>query len=315
MTMTHTAPQSVDGLIGRIAAVRPLLAQNAPRVDAERRVPDENIEALREAGAYKVMVPHRYGGYQTGIRTKLEVSREVAMGCGSTAWVTTLMNVCSMFTGVMNEQAQDDVWGSDPDARVAGVFTPSSTSRKVDGGWVVSGAWAWASGCMHADWLYVGVPLTDDAGEMIYPAMALIPRSDVTIEDTWFTVGMRGTASNTIHADEVFVPEHRLHAVPGLLTHHYDTPFSDETLYRSAFVPVAALVLAGPQLGLAQATLDYVLEKGHTRGITYSDFAVQRDTPTFQPRCRRRRRWSTRLTCSRTARRPTSTTPRPRVAR
>ena len=282
MTMTQTAPHAVGGLIERIAALRPQLAQNAPRVDADRRVPDENIEALRLAGAFKVMVPQRYGGYQAPIRTKLEVSREVAMGCGSTAWVTTLMNVCSMFTGVMNERAQDDVWGTDPDARVAGVFTPSSTSRKVDGGRVVTGAWAWASGCMHADWLYVGVPLTDDAGEMTYPAMALIPRSDVTIEDTWFTVGMRGTASNTIHADEVFVPEHRLHAVPGLLTHHYDTPFSDESLYRSAFVPVAALVLAGPQLGLAQATLDYVLEKGHTRGITYSDFAVQRDAPTFQ---------------------------------
>lgn len=282
MTMTHTAPTAVDGLIERIEEVRPLLQQNAARVDAERRVPDENIEALREAGAFKVMVPQRYGGYQTPIRTKLEVSRAVAMGCGSTAWVTTLMNVCSMFTGVMNERAQDDVWGSDPDARVAGVFTPSSSSRKVDGGWVVTGAWAWASGCMHADWLYVGVPLTDEAGEMMYPAMALIPRSDVTIEDTWFTVGMRGTASNTIHADEVFVPEHRFHNVPGLLTHHYDTPFSDERLYRSSFVPVAALVLAGPQLGLAQAALDYVLEKGHTRGITYSDFAVQRDAPTFQ---------------------------------
>lgn len=284
MTMTETAAASasVDGLIERIEAVRPLLQQNAARVDAERRVPDENIEALREAGAFKVMVPQRYGGYQATIRTKLEVSRAVAMGCGSTAWVTTLMNVCSMFTGVMNERAQDDVWGSDPDARVAGVFTPSSSARKVEGGWRVTGAWAWASGCMHADWLYVGVPLTDDDGQFMYPAMAIIPRSDVTIEDTWFTVGMRGTASNTIHADDVFVPEHRFHNVPGLLTHHYDTPFSDERLYRSAFVPVAALVLAGPQLGLAQAALDYVLQKGHTRGITYSEFEVQRDAPTFQ---------------------------------
>ena len=90
MTMTHTAPAAVDGLIERIEAMRPLLQQNAARVDAERRVPDENIEALREAGAFKVMVPQRYGGYQTPIRTKLEVSRAVAMGCGSTAWVTTV---------------------------------------------------------------------------------------------------------------------------------------------------------------------------------------------------------------------------------
>ena len=274
--------QTVDGLIERIAAVRPILEKNAAQTEADRRVVEENITALRDAGAFKIMVPKRYGGLETSIRTKLEVSREVAKGCGSTGWVTALMNVCSFFTGLMNEQAQDDVWGANPDARVAGVFNPTSSTRKVDGGVMVTGAWNWASGCLHADWSFVGVPIMNDQDEFVYPAMALIPNSDVTIEDTWFTAGMRGTGSNTIHAKEVFVPDHRLHPVPGLLTHQYDTPFSDEVLYRSEFVPVAALILAGPQLGLAQAALDYVIEKGHKRGITYSEFEVQRDAPTFQ---------------------------------
>jgi 3-hydroxy-9,10-secoandrosta-1,3,5(10)-triene-9,17-dione monooxygenase len=80
----------------------------------------------------------------------------------------------------------------------------------------------------------------------------------------------------------VFVPDHRMHSLPALLTHNYDTPFTDEALYRSAFVPVAALILAGPQLGLAQAALDYVIEKGHKRGIAYTEWEVQRDAPTFQ---------------------------------
>jgi 3-hydroxy-9,10-secoandrosta-1,3,5(10)-triene-9,17-dione monooxygenase len=47
-------------------------------------------------------------------------------------------------------------------------------------------------------------------------------------------------------------------------------------------VPAAVVILAGPQLGLAQAALDYVIEKGHQRGIAYTDFEVQRDAPTFQ---------------------------------
>lgn len=272
--------ESAEGLLGRIAALRPMLEANAARTEADRRVVEENITALRDVGAFKTTVPQRYGGYQSTIRTKLEVSREIAMGCGSTAWATTLMNVCAFFVSVMNEEAQNDVWGSNPDARIAGVFTPSATARKVEGGIVVSGAWSWASGCLHADWSYLGVPLTDDQGNVTYPVMTIIPNSELTIEDTWFTAGMRGTGSNTIHADEVFVPDHRMHWVPGLLTHQYDTPFTDEVPYRSEFVPVAALVLAGPQLGLAQAALDYVIEMGHKRGITYSDFTVQRDAPT-----------------------------------
>lgn len=274
--------QTIDGLLGRIAAIRPILEKNATQTETDRRVVEENITALKEAGAFKIMVPQRYGGWQADIHTKLEVSREVAKGCGSTAWVTALMNVCAFFVACMNEQAQDDVWGTNPEARIAGVFNPTATTRKVDGGIIVTGAWNWASGSYHADWSFVGVPINNEDGEFLYPAMALIPNSDVTIEDTWFVSGMRGTGSNTIHADEVFVPDHHLHWVPGLLNHEYDTPFKDEALYRSAFIPVAALILAGPQLGLAQAALDYVIEKGHKRGIAYSEYELQRDAPTFQ---------------------------------
>jgi 3-hydroxy-9,10-secoandrosta-1,3,5(10)-triene-9,17-dione monooxygenase len=274
--------QTIDGLLERIAAIRPILEKNARQTEDDRRVVDENIAALQEAGAFRITVPKRYGGWQADIRTQLEVSREVAKGCGSTAWVTALMNVCSFFVGLMNEQAQNDVWGADPEARIAGVFNPTAQTRKVDGGIIVTGAWSWASGSYHADWSFVGVPITNDDGEFLYPAMALIPNSDITIEDTWFTAGMRGTGSNTIHANEVFVPDHHLHWIPGLLNHEYDTPFKDESLYRSAFIPVAALILAGPQLGLAQAALDFVIEKGHKRGIAYSEFELQRDAPTFQ---------------------------------
>ncbi|MEP7203008.1 MAG: hypothetical protein ABI894_10385 [Ilumatobacteraceae bacterium] len=102
-------------------------------------------------------MPKRSGGWEADIRTTLEVSREVAKGCGSTAWVTALMNVCSFFVGLMNEQAQDDVWGANPDARVAGVFNPNAQTRKVDGGIIVTGAWNWASGSYHADWSFLGV--------------------------------------------------------------------------------------------------------------------------------------------------------------
>lgn len=274
--------QTIDGLLERIAAVRPILEKNAAQTEADRRVVEENITALRDAGTFKIMVPKRYGGWEASIRTKLEVSRAVAMGCGSTGWVTALMNVCAYFTGCMNAQAQDDVWADDPDARIAGVLNPSATTKKVDGGYRVTGAWPWASGSYHADWLYVGVPVVNEHDEFAYPAVALIPKADTTIEDTWFTTGMRGTGSNTIHARDVFVPEHRLHSLPGLLMHQHDTPFKDEVLYRGAFVPVAALILAGPQLGLAQAALDYVIEKGHKRGVTYTEFEVQRDAPTFQ---------------------------------
>ena len=283
MSVTATEPNAIrDEILGRIRELRPLFEANAARTESDRRVVEDNITALRDADAFRIMVPKRFGGLETDIRTKLEVSREVAMGCGSTAWVTALMNVCAFFTSLGNEQLQLDVWGSDPAARISGVFSPTATTTRADGGYVVNGSWNWTSGCLHSDWAFLGVPLVDEAGEFVLPAMALMPYSELEIEDTWFTTGMRGTASNTVHARDVFVPDHRLMSVPGLLAGDYDTPYKDEVLYRSAFIPVAALILVGPQLGLAQAALDYVIEKGHKRGIAYTEYELQRDAPTFQ---------------------------------
>jgi alkylation response protein AidB-like acyl-CoA dehydrogenase len=80
----------------------------------------------------------------------------------------------------------------------------------------------------------------------------------------------------------VFVPEHRLHSVPKAIDNEYRTEHADETLYRSSFIPVLTLVLAGPQLGLGRAALRYVMEKAPKRGISYTKFERQTDSTAFQ---------------------------------
>lgn len=227
-------------LVERAAKLVPLLAGNAAQSEADRRVVEENITAIDEAGLFSIMRPKRYGGLETDFRTMLEVSRELARGCGSTAWVTSLMNVCSWFTGLWPEQAQDDVWGGKPGNRIAGVLAPSATATEVGGGYVVTGKWGWASGSAHSQWALVGIPLLDADGAPRDQGMVLIPMADLTVEDTWFVAGMKGTASNTLVADAVFVPAHRYISVVAAIGGDYATPFADEALYRSAFVPVAA---------------------------------------------------------------------------
>ena len=271
-----------EKLVARIRALQPMLEGNAPAVEQARRVGEENIEALRKAGVFRIMVPRRFGGLETDIRTKIEVAREVAKGCGSTAWVTSLMNVCSFFAGLASAEAQEDIWGANPDARVAGVFNASSTSKKVEGGYLVSGSWPWSSGCLHADWAMLGIPVVDADGNKIDEALAFMPMAELTIEETWFTAGMRGSGSNTTVAENVFVPEHRLISIPGVLAGEMPTPFKDEALYRSGFVPVAALILAGPQLGLCTRALEYVLEMAPKRRIAYTMYTRQTDSPSFQ---------------------------------
>lgn len=275
-------PALREALVGRARELRPLLDRNAAAGEANRRVAEENIEAVRAAGLFKIMVPRRFGGLETDIRTKLDVSRELARGDGATAWVTTLMNVCSWFVGLAPAQAQDDIWGANPDARIAGVFTASGTARPADGGQYVTGRWPWASGSLHSDWAMVGMPVVGPDGAEIDQGLGFIPMSDLTIEDTWFTVGMRGTGSNTLVANDVFIPAHRIMSIPQVFAGDAPTPYKDEALYRASFVPVAAIVLAGPQLGLCSRALDYVIEMAPKRKIAYTFYETQAASPSFQ---------------------------------
>jgi 3-hydroxy-9,10-secoandrosta-1,3,5(10)-triene-9,17-dione monooxygenase len=271
-----------EALVERANALRPLLEANAVETENGRRVVEENINAIREAGLFRIMAPRRFGGLQTDIRTKLEVSAALARGCGSTAWVTTLMNVCAFFAALSSAECQNDIWGANPEARVAGVFAPLATTRRVEGGLIVNGKWPWSSGCLHADWAVLGMPVVNEAGETIDQALSFLRMSECTIEDTWHVAGMKGTGSNTIVAKDIFVPDHRIMSLTQCMQGTPPTPYKDEVLYRSAFIPVASLVLAGPIMGLCKRALEFVIEKAPKRSISYTFYKTQVESPSFQ---------------------------------
>ncbi|WP_410575395.1 acyl-CoA dehydrogenase family protein [Amycolatopsis sp. cmx-4-61] len=269
-------------LLARIADIRPLLERNAAPGETDRRVVEESITALTDVGAFKVAQPRRYGGYGLPVRAMLDVSAAVAEADGGTAWVVALSNVCAWLAGLFSEQAQDDIWGANPDAKVSGVLATTAETTKVDGGWRVTGRWYYNSGSWHADWAGLGIPLTDDSGAVVDQGMALIPRTDLGFEDTWFVAGMRSSGSNCLIADDVFVPEHRVMSVPPAIGGQYDIKDPEEDLFRAALVPVLTLVLAGPQLGLGRKALQLVKDKAARKAISYTTYATQADSVAFQ---------------------------------
>ncbi|MBC2879671.1 MULTISPECIES: acyl-CoA dehydrogenase family protein [Streptomyces] len=265
-------------LVERAEALRPLLREHAPRIDADRRLTDEVVDELTRAGLFRLTVPRRFGGHETDVRTLLDVTAALAEGDGSTGWVVAVVNTCNWLASLFPEQAQEDVFGADPDARVTGVFSPTATSTRAEGGWRVSGRWYYNSGAPHSTWAVVGIPLTDAEGTVTDQAMALIPRPELRFEDTWFVAGMRGTASNCLIAEDVFVPEHRVMSVPGAIEGDVPADHGPTGLYRIAFAPFLAIGLAGPQLGLARAALKLVTEKAVTKPIAYTYYGTQAES-------------------------------------
>lgn len=273
---------TAEEMVARVQALQPLLAKNAAQGEQDRRVVEESIEALTAAGVFKVAQPKRYGGYEMPLRAQIDIAVAVAEADGGTSWVVTLCNQCAWMTGLFSEQAQDDVWKSNPDARVSGVVTPSSESVKVDGGYRVTGRWYYNSGSWHADWAVLGMPIVNEAGEAVDQGIALIPRSELDFEDTWFVAGMRSSGSNCLIARDVFVPEHRVMSAPAAWQGVVATERTEEVIYRNAFTPVLALGIAAPQLGMGRKVLEIVTAKAATKALTFTFYATQADSPVFR---------------------------------
>ncbi|MFE3999345.1 acyl-CoA dehydrogenase family protein [Nocardioides sp. YIM B13467] len=286
-TPTRTTSSDVsaghEALIERARSLVPLLAEHADATEKARRLVPEVEQALRDAGMFKLTVPRRFGGHQADMRTYIAVTSELARGCSSAAWVTMILGGGAFSTSLFSDRAQMDVWGEAPDAAVAGVLTPSATSRKVEGGHVVSGRWMWNSGCYNAQWTVLAAPINDENGQMVDLGLLLVPYSDLTIEDTWYVAGMQGTGSNTAVGDEIFVPDHRIISMLGLSVGQHASEHPEEVEYQAPPVTALTLAILGPQLGIAQAALERTREtlaKG--KPIAYSTYQRSIDAPSYQ---------------------------------
>lgn len=266
----------------QLDALRPVIVQNAERGAAERRIPGESIAALEEAGLFRLMVPNRYGGYQGSITALLEVAAAVAEMDGATGWIVGLSQVSAWVAGLFSGKAQDDVFGANPDARLCGSLSPIGTGERVAGGWRLSGRWAYISGSLHAQWAVLGLVVPEGAPAGWELGVALVPMSELTLHDTWRMAGMRGTGSNTLTCENVFVPDHRMMSFPEAMTGRYPTEFKDEVAYRAAFLPTLTAVLAGPLLGIGRAAVEQVRTAAKERGIVATNFARQADSAGFQ---------------------------------
>lgn len=268
------APDRAE-LTARAVSLRPLLREHQAVTEHERRVADPVIEGLTGAGLFRLLTPRRFGGYEAGVRTLLEVTEALGEADASAAWLVSVGSVASWIACRVSEQAQRDIFGADPDARIAGGSEPLP-ARRVDGGIRVSGRSPWASGSHHATWATFGAAITD-GGQVVDVRLCLVPASEVRLEETWRTVGMRGTGSNTWVVEDVFVPEHRMISA-GALAQGTWPAAGNEPLYRAPFVPLATVPLLGPLLGAGRAALDLVIDKAGSKPIHHSAYQRQRDS-------------------------------------
>ncbi|MEV0547710.1 3-hydroxy-9,10-secoandrosta-1,3,5(10)-triene-9,17-dione monooxygenase oxygenase subunit [Nocardia salmonicida] len=192
----------------RVEALLPTLRERAQEAEDLRRIPEESMKALQETGFFRLLQPKQWGGHAADPVVFYDTVRKIASACGSTGWVAGIIGVHNWHLALFDQQAQQDVWGEDTDVRISSSYAPMGAGQAVDGGYIVRGSWAWSSGSDHATWAVLGGPVIKN-GKPVDFGSFLIPRSDYRIDDVWNVVGLRGTGSNTVVVEDVFVPSHR----------------------------------------------------------------------------------------------------------
>jgi len=265
------------------AQLRPLLARNSAQAERDRRLPQENIDALEAANLFKLMTPRRWNGYGVPLATALNAHAELAKGCASTAWVTMIIGACLWLASLLPDRGQEEIFESAADLRISGVISATIKGRRVAGGMRVSGKNGFASGCLHSSWALLCFAVEDDAHKVVDEVMGFAPMSEIEIEDTWFVAGMRGTGSNTLVAKDVFIPDHRIFSLkPALEGEPHHTKHGPEITDRWAIAPALPLILLSPVVGAAMALLGAAVEGSRKRAISYTTYSRQADAAVVQ---------------------------------
>jgi 3-hydroxy-9,10-secoandrosta-1,3,5(10)-triene-9,17-dione monooxygenase len=243
-------------IMERARAILPELRQRAAEVEALRRLPDDLNRAFAKAGFYKIMQPRHYGGLELDFGTQTELGCELGRACGSASWVATITCCHAWLAGMFPKEAQDEIWGGDPDATLSSSFMAVGPQvERVPGGWRVSGRWKFSSGVDHCQWAAVMLPIPPKA------YFALLRLAECRIEDVWHSVGLAGTGSNDIVAESIFLPEHRLldtEAVKGGPTP--GSAVNDHYLYRLPLLSPFTFNIVGNGLGLARGIAETVVD-------------------------------------------------------
>ncbi|HJP77550.1 MAG TPA: acyl-CoA dehydrogenase family protein [Pseudonocardiaceae bacterium] len=267
-----------EQLVRRAADLAPVLRANAVWQEQNGRLHDETIEAVAEAGIFRLRVPKRYGGYEADTRTLVDVAAEIGRIDGSSAWATSVYWIPGWMACLFPDEVQDEVFATD-NVRVCGTLSPSAFARSVKGGVVLNGKWGFISGAPHAHWQVTISVLVPDDGEP-YPIMALVPMSELHIIDDWATAGLRGTGSVSTVAKDVFVPDARIIPLPAVLQGQYASKKNaDAPIYRGPLLPVASASSVGTALGMAMGARDIFLKRLPNRKITYTGYESQREAP------------------------------------
>jgi alkylation response protein AidB-like acyl-CoA dehydrogenase len=233
-----------------VDAIQGLIRERAAETERARRLPDDVLSALRGTGINRLMLPAELGGLEAPVADTMDVIERIAAADGSTGWCAVIGAGSNFFAGFMPEAGARQVF-ADPDQGNATMFAPLGSIDEESGHSLLSGRWPFTSNCLHSAWIGLGALFPRADGGDPVPKVVFVPASEVTIEDTWDSAGLRATGSHHVSAHALPVEHERACAFS-------DRPWPEGPLFRLPVYAGLLPTLAAVPLGIARGALDEI---------------------------------------------------------
>jgi indole-3-acetate monooxygenase len=249
-------PMSASDIYANARALSGYFKEKATEIDEARRLPADVVARVREAGLFRLAMPKIWGGPEFSTIEQVEIIEELSRANSAVGWCVMIGCDSGIYSGYIDDEAGRKLYPR-LDMSTAGWVWPAGRADRVDGGYRVSGQWMFGSGITHADVVSAGcivyengAPARDSAGIPKWRIM-LAPASAYEIQDTWHTIGLRGTGSNDYRVKDLFIPEQNSFSF-------VEPAKRDGPLWRrnNAILPKGA----GIPLGVARSTIDLFME-------------------------------------------------------
>lgn len=251
--------------------------------ERDRRMADDVVEKLRASGLMKLCRRAKWGGAEADPMTFLDVGREIARGSGSLGWIYTVLGFHEWYMAFASEELQREVWGDEPDAMICDSYATVGQVERVGDGYVLTGQWRFCSGIEWSSWCAVGGVAVAPDGEVPEHLMFFVHKSELTVQDDWNTLGLRGTASRAVTITRAFVPDHRVLALGRLINATERPPAADESpIFRMPLVTMQGLAILTPSVGIAQRVVEEFHGWTKARVRPYEGNAPAKEAPAPQ---------------------------------
>lgn len=263
--MTHEKP-SKKAVRARVQSVERLLKDAAPRIESERKIPDDVLAALHEVRLFRLLLPRSLNGDELDLQTLAEAMELLGSYDASTAWCLNQGAGCAMAAAFLKPDAAQRLFGP-ANAALAWGAGIQGKARKVPGGYRVTGKWSFASGLGNATLLgghsYVfeadGAPTLAEDGTH-YDRTLLFARDKAQIHDVWQVLGLSGTASNSFETEDLFVPEDET-----IDRQNKSERFEKAVIFGCPITIAFGVGFAALQLGIARGMIDDLLHLATTK--------------------------------------------------